>query len=57
MKPIVLSSTSIFLSLKNELKIFLPIENYEKGRPSLKWLLLEHTIVVVVLVLIFIFNI
>jgi len=43
MKSLVLSSTSIFLSLKNELKIFSPTETYEKGRPALGWSLLEHT--------------
>jgi len=43
MKPLVLSSTSIFLSLKNELKIFLHMETYEKGGPPLEWSLLEHT--------------
>jgi len=32
----VLNPTSIFLSLKNELKIFLSMETYEKGRPTLK---------------------
>jgi len=42
MQPLVLSSTFIFLSLKNELKIFLPTETYEKGGPALKWLLLEQ---------------
>jgi len=30
----VLNSRSIFLSLKNKLKIFLPLETYEKGRPA-----------------------
>jgi len=38
-----LSSTSIFLSLKNELKIFLSIETYGKGRPDLKVTVYEHT--------------
>jgi len=38
-KPLVLSSTSIFLSLqKNELKYFCP-NTHEKGGPALKWLL------------------
>jgi len=41
MKPLVLSSTFIFLSLKNELKIFLSLKIYENGRPTLKRLLLE----------------
>jgi len=35
-----------FLSLKNELKIFLPMETYEKGGLTLKCLLLEHTTLV-----------
>jgi len=37
-----------FTSLKNELKIFLPIETNEKGRPALKWLLLDHTTLYIV---------
>jgi len=45
MNPLILSPISIFLSLKNELKIFLPMKTYGKGRPALKWSLLEHTIV------------
>jgi len=43
MKPLVLSSTSIFFSLKNELKMYMPMETYEKGGSALKWLLSEHT--------------
>jgi len=39
----VLSSTSILLSLKNDLKIFLPMKTYEKGRPIFKWSFLELT--------------
>jgi len=38
----VLSSTSIFLSLKNEIKIFLSMETYEKGRPALTVTVYEH---------------
>jgi len=49
-KPLVLSSTSIFLSLKNELKIFLSIETYEKGEPALKRSLLEPPTLVLRLV-------
>jgi len=41
-KPLVLCSTSIFLSLENDLKIFLSMKAWEKGGPTLKWLLLEH---------------
>jgi len=43
MEPIVLHFASIFLSLKNELKIFPSTENLKKGRLDLKWLLLEKT--------------
>jgi len=43
MKTLVLSSTSIFLSLKNEMKLFLPMQTYKKGGPTFKWSLLEHT--------------
>jgi len=38
----LLGSTSIFLSLENDLKIFLSMEAYEKGGPALKWSILEH---------------
>jgi len=39
----VLHSTSIFLSLKNEPRIFPFTETHEKGGPALKWSLLEQT--------------
>jgi len=35
-KPLVLGSTSIFLSLKKWVKNILSMEAYEKGRPTLK---------------------
>jgi len=41
MKPLVLRLASIFLSLKNELKIFLFMQTYEKDRSALKGLLLQ----------------
>lgn len=34
---------SIFLSLKNDIKILWPIKTYEKGKLDFKRLLLEHT--------------
>jgi len=43
MKPLILSLTSIFISLKNKLKIILSTKTYEKGGLVLKWSLLEHT--------------
>jgi len=43
MKPLMLSFKSIFISQKNELKIFLPMEMLKKGILALKWLLLEQT--------------
>lgn len=41
--PVVLHSASIFLSLKNELKLFPSRDTHEKGGPALKWSLLETT--------------
>jgi len=42
MKPLVLHLESIFISLKNEFKIFFIMQTYEKGGPALKWSPLEH---------------
>jgi len=39
-KLLELRSKSTFLSLENDLKIFLSKEASEKSRPALKWLLL-----------------
>jgi len=36
--------------LKNEFKIFLSIEAYEKGGPALKWSLLEHITFIIKLI-------
>jgi len=41
MKPLVLDSSSIFLCLKNEQKIFPFKEIHEKGGPTLRWAISE----------------
>jgi len=39
----LVGSTSMFLSLKNDFKIFMYTKTYEEGGLALKWLLLKHT--------------
>jgi len=41
MKPLVLDSSSIFLCLKNDRKIFPLKKIHEKGGPALRWAILE----------------